>query len=230
VLYGSGLRDYINSFWELVYSQRVFKRKSKDNFKNILSNKPKIAMQPFVSLCTKLSPLTDSALSDLENVLEEKAFKKGDYILRHHQQCRNLYFINSGLVKMFCYTDGKEFIMNFFKEGGMFTVLDSFPMQLPSEYNIIALENTTVQYLSHGDLEQLSQKHHCIESFYRKLLLRAAHDMMQRIKEMLVQSHTEHYNQYLENNRELIQRLSLGDLACYLGITQVSLSRIRAKK
>ena len=187
-------------------------------------------MQNFISLCNKLSPLNNSAISDLEILLKEKTFKKGDYILQLNKRCRNIYFINSGLVKMFCYADGKEFIMNFFKEQNMFTVLDSFPKQSPSEYSIIALENTTVQYLSYRDLEELSQKHHCIESFYRKILLQATHNMMQRIKEMLVQTNSKHYNQYLENNSDLVQRLSLGDLACYLGITQVSLSRIRAKK
>lgn len=187
-------------------------------------------MLTFKSFCNNISPLSDSAIIDLDSVLEEKTFKKGEYILRHNRSCKNLYFISSGLVKMFCYADGKEFIMNFFKEEHMFTVLDSFPSRSPSDYNIIALENTSLQYVSYENLEQLCQKYHCIESFYRKILLQAAHNMMQRIKEMLVQTHTEHYKQYLEDNGELVQRLSLGDLACYLGITQVSLSRIRAKK
>ena len=187
-------------------------------------------MSTFVSTCIELSPLTDSAITDMELVLNAQTFKKGEYILRQDNICRNLYFLESGLVKMFCYTDGKEFIMNFFREENMFTVLDSFPFQSPSKYNIIALENTSVQYLTYNSLEKLSSKHHCVETFYRKILLHATYNMMHRIKEMLIQTHSEHYQQYLKDNGQLVQRLSLSDLACYLGITQVSLSRIRARK
>lgn len=187
-------------------------------------------MVTFVSFCNKLSPLSDSATSALEEEIMENNFKKGSYILNQSNACHNLYFIKSGLVKMFCYADGKEFIMNFFQEGNMFTVLDSFLFQTPSNYNIVALENTTVQYISHTTLEQLSRDYHCVETFYRKILSHATYNMMHRIREMLIQTHSEHYHQFLEDNRQLVQRVSLGDLACYLGITQVSLSRIRAKK
>lgn len=187
-------------------------------------------MYSFVNFCNQLAPLTDTAINDLEAVLKNKSYKKGDLIQRQDTRCRNLFFIESGLVKMYCYTDGKEFIMNFFKEGNMFTVLDSFPYQTPSKYNVITLEDTSIQYLSRKDLEDLTRKHHCIETFYRKLLLHATDNMMQRIRELLIQTHSEHYEKFFTNNKELVSRLSLGDLACYLGITQVSLSRIRAKK
>ncbi len=147
-------------------------------------------MTPFVAFCNKVAPLSDSAIVELEAELKEITFKKGNYILNQNKACRNLYFLNLGLVKMFVYAEGKEFIMNFFQEGNMFTVLDSFPFQTPSEYNIIALENTTVQYLSHTALEQLSHHHHCVETFYRKILSHATYNMMHRIREMLIQTHS----------------------------------------
>ncbi|OPZ15087.1 MAG: hypothetical protein BWZ05_02293 [Bacteroidetes bacterium ADurb.BinA245] len=53
---------------------------------------------------------------------------------------------------------------------------------------------------------------------------------MKRISEMLEENATERYNHFLQDNGFLLQRISLGDLANYLGITQVSLSRIRASK
>lgn len=187
-------------------------------------------MLTFVSFCNNLSPLTNDAIMDLEIAIKEKTFKKDEYILRHTKSCRNLYFINSGLVKMFYHADGKEFIMNFFREENMFTVLDSFPFQLPSEYNVLALESTSVQFLSFDAFEELCLKHHCMETFYRNILSHATYNMMRRIKEMLVQTHADHYEQYLKDNNDLVQRLSLGDLASYLGISQVSLSRIRSRK
>ncbi|MBN2638399.1 MAG: Crp/Fnr family transcriptional regulator [Bacteroidales bacterium] len=184
----------------------------------------------FIDFSNYLVPLSDSAISELDGLLKTKLYEKGAYILNQDQVCRNMYFVKSGLVKMFCYAEGKEFIMNFFQEEKMFTVLDSFPFQKPSQYNIIALEDTELQFLPHESLEYLSSKYHSVETLYRKILLHASDKMMQRIREMLIQTHANHYQQFLTDNHDLIQRLSLGDLACYLGITQVSLSRIRAKK
>jgi len=53
---------------------------------------------------------------------------------------------------------------------------------------------------------------------------------MKRISEMLEENATERYNHFVKENNQFLQRISLGDLANYLGITQVSLSRIRVKK
>ena len=54
--------------------------------------------------------------------------------------------------------------------------------------------------------------------------------MMKRISELLEDNATERYADFVREHPQLLQRISLGDLASYLGITQVSLSRIRAAK
>ena len=75
--------------------------------------------------------------------------------------------------------------MRFFCEKEMFTVLDSFITQQPSAYYIKALEATEVTYIEQKELEELCRKHHCIETFFRKLLSIAVVNMMKRISEML---------------------------------------------
>ena len=52
---------------------------------------------------------------------------------------------------------------------------------------------------------------------------------LKRIKEMFDADATELYKSFVKENKHLLQRISLGDTASYLGISQVSLSRIRAK-
>jgi CRP-like cAMP-binding protein len=80
------------------------------------------------------------------------------------------------------------------------------------------------------DIEVLCRKHHCIETLFRKLFSFASIGMMKRISEMLEDNATERYGIFLSENGGLLQRISLGDLSSYLGITQVSLSRIRSGK
>ncbi|QNF34219.1 Crp/Fnr family transcriptional regulator [Adhaeribacter swui] len=184
----------------------------------------------FIDYAIRLSPLDAPAMAALQNNLVTKSVLKGDYLLRDGEVCKHLYFINEGLTKTFFLKEDKEFIMRFFPEYSMFTVLDSFLTQTPSLYSIIALEDTSLTFISHTHLEELCNKHHRIETFFRKLVSVASINMMKRISEMLEENGTKSYNHFLSENKQLLQRISLGDLASYLGITQVSLSRIRAKK
>lgn len=181
----------------------------------------------FISYCNKLSPLTKEATADLLQADVEKKYKKDDYLLRQDETCKYIYFISKGLAKSFFSGSSKEFIVRFFSEGMIFSVFDSFTPQTPSNYSMIALEDTIVNCISFEAMEVLCKDHHCIETLFRKLLSIASVKMMKRIREMLEESATERYNQFLEENSNIIQRISLGDLAKYLGITQQSLSRIR---
>lgn len=187
-------------------------------------------MTNFINFCNQLSTLGKEATGDLVNHLKSKTFQKGDYILRCGDVCRNLFFIDIGLVKLGFTKDDKEFIMRFFHENAMFTLLDSYLTQSPSTYEIICLETTTLTSIRNEEMELLCKKHHSIETFFRKLVSMAALNMMKRVSEMLEENATQRYNNFVNENNHLLQRISLGDLANYLGITQVSLSRIRAKK
>ena len=187
-------------------------------------------MTDFIKFCNQLSPLEKETTDDLVNKLKTKTFQKGDYILRSGDVCRNLFFIDNGLVKL-CFTEeNKEFIMRFFPENALFTLLDSYLTQAPATYEIICLESTTITSIRNEEMEFLCKKHHSVETFFRKLVSLAALNMMKRISEMLEENATQRYKNFVRENNHLLQRISLGDLANYLGITQVSLSRIRAKK
>jgi CRP-like cAMP-binding protein len=187
-------------------------------------------MADFISTFQQLSALSQDAMDDLNSCLFTKTYEKGDLLLRNGEICKRLFFIDEGLAKISFTASDKEFIMRFFLEHVFFTVLDSLTNQTPSIYDIKALEKTIVTYISYNDLEQLCNKHHSVESGFRKLLSFAITNMMTRISEMLEESATERYNHFLKDYGLLLQRISLGDLANYLGITQVSLSRIRANK
>lgn len=184
----------------------------------------------FTDFAGSLSYLEHEVKDILASKLYEKRYRKGELILETGMVCNRIYFIDSGLVKTFFYTDTREFIMRFFPEGNMFTVLDSFVIQKPSGFSVMALEDTVVTCLNHDDLEILCTRYHSAETFYRKLLSLAAVNMMDRMGGMLEEKAYTAYHTFLKENGRLLQRISLADLASYLGITQVSLSRIRSMK
>jgi CRP-like cAMP-binding protein len=186
-----------------------------------------IALKNLINHITKLDA---SSETDLMQAFKIKAFKKGDFILKPNTASEHFYFIESGLVKSFFYKDEKEFIMTFFKEHMIFTEFSSYLTQKPSKYMLLALEDTVVYQIRRDDIWHLCQKHHSIETLFSKLFSFGTLGMMKRISEMLEENATERYTIFVTENSSLLQRISLGDTANYLGITQVSLSRIRAAK
>ena len=126
--------------------------------------------------------------------------KKDQLLLNRGSVCHHLFFIDMGLSKTYFNTGDKEFIIRFFSEKEMFTVLDSFITQQPSTYYIKALEATEVSYIEQKDLEELCRKHHCIETFFRKLVSIAVVNMMKRISEMLEENASTRYAHFIKDN------------------------------
>lgn len=184
----------------------------------------------FLDFATSLTELESEAKVDLASRLFTKKYIKGELILESGNTCSRIYFVEIGLVKTFFHNGNREFIMRFFSEGNMFTVLDSFVTRKPSAYSILTLEQTTITYLNYSDLEELCNRYHAMETFYRKLLSMAVVNMMERVGGTLEEKAQVAYNKFVKEHGKLLQRISLADLASYLGITQVSLSRIRSLK
>jgi CRP-like cAMP-binding protein len=186
-------------------------------------------MKDLAQFCEPFA-LDDEAMRALLQNVTVKKYRKGQYLLRKNQTCKHLFFINQGLVKCFFFEGDKEFVMRFFAENVMFSVFESYITQGPSKFMLIALEETTVTLVPYEGMEGLCKKHHSIETFFRKLLSIATVKMTRRISEMLEGSATRRYKKFVAEHGALMQRISMGDIARYLGITQQSLSRIRAEK
>lgn len=170
---------------------------------------------------------------DLSNLLShftEKGFHKGDFLVREGQFCQHVYYIKKGMVKVSSFNDDREFIMRFFPEHMFVTVLNSFTDQTPSHFQIKALEDGVALMLHRDKMEELCKSNHEFEMLIRRWFQWAAAQMLSRLGVMLENDAATRYKIFVENNTALMQRVSLGDLANYLGITQASLSKIRAKK
>lgn len=187
-------------------------------------------MNEFLNKAKALSPLSDEAAEELLECVHTKTFKKGDIIHEEGNVCRNLFYIKSGLAKHFYYHKGSQFVLRFFEENQFFIATDSFFKNLPADYSTMALEETTINYLMYDDFERLCAKHHTFESFARKFVSIVAYTAISNLKGLLYLDATARYAKFIKEYGHLQQRISLGDTAGYLGISQVSLSRIRAKK
>lgn len=187
-------------------------------------------MREYLKNVNQISPLSEAAEEELLQCIRVKTYEKGELIHSIGKVSKNLFFIKSGLVKHFYYHDGNQYIFRFFEENHFFIATDSFFNNDPAEYSTLALEDTTIVILEYEDFERLCKKHHSFESFARKFVSHVAYTAISNLKGLLYLDATERYAKFLKEYGHLQQRISLGDTAGFLGISQVSLSRIRSKK
>ena len=175
----------------------------------------------------------EKSLLDIDTIIDitknVKCYKKGDIVVPEGAICRNFFLINNGLLKQCQLLHNKESILNFFPEGYFCTVLDSFQNRVPSSNYIVAMENTELYSITYDELILLRSKNEKFNQLLNDLFIYGSGVIVSRLKSMYEKDKEKAYQDFLKDNRNLIQRVNLGDIANFLGITLVHLSRIRLK-
>ncbi len=187
-------------------------------------------MSDFLKYVCELSPLSEEAIEELSACIETIPFKKGEVIHQEGKICKHLFFVESGLAKHHYFHEGSQFIFRFFEETQFFIATDCFFDNLPASYTTVALEDTVISHIKYEDFERLCAHHHSFETFARKFVSVVAYTAISNLKGLLYLDATARYAKFIKEYGHLQQRISLGDTAAFLGISQVSLSRIRSKK
>ena len=183
----------------------------------------------FFEFCKSLGPsLTDEIISDVEKKLVQKHYKKGSNLISEGEYCSNVFFVGRGILKNGYWKDDREYIVRFCEENYIVTDLESIYTNTPSKQHLTAIENTDVLAISYREMEELLKKHHCLERMTRIYHERTLVKIITWNKEILGCEGKEIYLKFISENPRLSNRISLGDLSSYLGISQVSLSRIRS--
>ena len=165
----------------------------------------------------------------LQHVIKQVSFPKHHHLHREDTVCSHLYWIEKGIVRSYYHKDGKDITAHFATEGEIITAIDSFIQRKRSRYNLELLEDSTLTVITHQDLTMLLDNYPQYEHEARLFLERVYIDLAERVEDLLFYDAKERYEKLIERNSSLLQRVSLKHIASYLGITQETLSRIRAK-
>lgn len=179
-----------------------------------------------VSHFTTLSP--DSKLA-LSSCLKRLEFPKGHVIVKQNTICNYFYFVEKGLTRTYYLKEGKDVTDWISDENSFACSIISFISRNPDRRAIELLEPSVFFALHYDDMELLSSKHHDIETFFRKLVSFGLVQLQQKFDELHFSTALQRYQTLILNHPTLIQRVSLGMIASYLGITQETLSRIRSQ-
>ena len=153
---------------------------------------------------------------------------KGTMLHKEDTVCNHLFIIQKGLARAFYYKDGQDITAHFALEGTSITAIDSLIQRKRSRYNIEVLEDSSIISISKEDMDALLKEKPQYEKHIRLYMEQIYIDLAERVEDLVFHSAKERYDKILEKTPQLIQRVNLKHIASYLGITQETLSRIRA--
>jgi len=151
-------------------------------------------------------------------------------LLSEGETATKAYFIEKGCIRVWFNNNGKDVTFQFFFEGEGVSSIESFRTNQPSLFSIESIEPCIIHTISKKDYIAILDDSPAIKAqidevlfqrllFYQKLFL-------SRIKD----NPETRYRELLEHHPQILQRVPQHYIASYLGITPVSLSRIRSRR
>ena len=202
---------------------------NEDKLDYFLKKQSKSAMENFFRMVSQFAILSSDSEQALSSCLKELEFTKGHIIVKQNTICNYLYFVERGLTRTYYLKDGKDVTDWISDENSFACSIISFISRKPDRRAIELLEPSVFYALHYDDMEKLSSKYHDIETLFRKLVSFGLVQLQQKFDDVHFSTALQRYQNLMQNHPTFIQRVPLGMIASYLGITQETLSRIRSQ-
>ena len=181
-------------------------------------------------LLKSIANFDDKELDKISNCFESRLVKKSRILLSEGEVCKEFYYVKKGCLRTYFITkQGHEKTRLVAADCSIGTALASFISQRPSLEFIDTLEDTELLTMSHTHFYQLNKELIHWKEFYQRILEMAYSFQNKSFENLVTLSAKERFEEVLEYNPQLIQRLSNKVLASYLDITQETLSRLKSK-
>jgi CRP-like cAMP-binding protein len=151
-------------------------------------------------------------------------------ILWQGETASELFLVKSGCIRAWFNKDGMEITMQFFFEGDTATSLESFLYEVPSEIFLGTVEETEVAVITRQDFLQLVAENQKVKEWFHQEAIRKLLVHTHRLLSLLQHKPFDRYQQLLDGDDRILKRIPQQYIASYLGITPVSLSRIRHRR
>ncbi|GLU44372.1 Crp/Fnr family transcriptional regulator [Allomuricauda sp. NBRC 101325] len=176
------------------------------------------------------SHFTEEEIAKVLYHFEEKKFKKRDLVIEAGHVDSYQYFITQGCVRGYIVDyNGKEHNIAFGFEEFWFGDMESFTNNTKAHYNYQALEDLTVLAISKSNWDKISNEVPAFIEYSRNLFRNAMIFQQNRIAKHLMQTAEQRYEQLIYENPKVLQRISLKNIASYLGVTPEFISILRKK-
>jgi len=181
-------------------------------------------------ICEHYGPMNESAKSDFKSVARYVEWSNETTLVEEGSLSDELYFIQKGCIRAYYLKDGKDITDWFAFENDFVCAINSFFLDVPSPHFVETLEDTVGIVMKRDAIENLCLKHHDIERIGRISATKTMLHLQERIVGLQFETARNKYDILVQKTPDITQRVPLGMIASFLGITQETLSRIRSEK
>ncbi len=183
----------------------------------------------FIQFILSHHPMPLEKAAAIAEKFAEKYFNKNQLLLQEGQRCNEYHFLCEGFVRSWT-TDleGRDVTTAFHPAGTVVCELFSFFKHIPAQENIQALADCQTLTITFSELQQAFHGLPEFREFGRSILVNAYAALKQRMLSGLHETAEQRYKNLIQHSPLVFQFASLKQIASYLGITDTSLSRIRA--
>jgi CRP-like cAMP-binding protein len=172
--------------------------------------------------------LTDKELFSITSAFTPKTIKKGKYLLKAGEICKDFIFIKTGCIRMFYISGSIEISAWFSLNNSVAMEVQSFITQAPSICYLHTIEDSEIYTLSKTKLEVLYRTQPKTHELMRKIWEAALVLVIPRFSSLQNDTAEKRYLELMKN-AELMRQIPQKYLASFIGVTPTSLSRIRKK-
>lgn len=187
-------------------------------------------MDPFKAHLHKFITITDEEYTSIVSFFDVMEVKKKQNLVLEGEICRTMYFVVKGcLRKFFINEKGVENTTQFAIENWWITDTFAYERQLQTDFNIQAVEHSTILVIDFKNQELLFAKHPVMERYFRIIYQRAYAASERKLRYLSEFSREELYIHFSTMYPWFIQRIPQYLVASFLGFTPEYLSEIKAK-
>ncbi len=172
---------------------------------------------------------TDSISDWLNSSTKTKVYPKGHLLVSEGEYSYRVFYVETGLIRSFYTKDDKDITEDFFPERSVTASIESALFGRPARFSIEVLETSTVTTCNFNDFSQLSNKNAEINQLEKLVLYNVVKKLSDNNYHLKFHSAKERYERMIKEYPNILLRAPLGHVASYLGITQQTLSVIRAQ-
>jgi CRP-like cAMP-binding protein len=165
----------------------------------------------------------------IESYFSVRQVPKKFTLIKNGKIARELYFINKGLLRLYYTKDIEDITAFIFREHLFASSYDSFLRQSPSIQGLDTLEDSELLVITYDDLNTLYKKVPRMETLARKIAEQRFINAQLILSSYILDSPEERWKKFEATNGDLLLRVPHHMIASFLGITPVSLSRIRKR-
>jgi CRP-like cAMP-binding protein len=185
--------------------------------------------EPFYRYTGRIVSFTENEKQILEDAFTFRQVPKKFKLTEEGKIARELYFILKGLVRLYYTKDGQEITGFIFREQLFASSYDSFLRQVPSLQSLETLEDSNLLVIGYTRMQQLYEELPKMHILARKVAEQRFINVQMMLSSFILDSPKERYRKFEEQHGDLLLRVPHHMIASYLGITPVSLSRIRKR-